>query len=98
MTTDELLTAILRGDHDDILPLINDVVSDRRKTIGRQLARSLTIGDRVRFTSIRPQYLIGSTAMVTGRKGAKLMVRLERAQGRFGTSEISVPPQCVELA
>lgn len=63
-----------------------------RKTEVEAAAR-FEIGDRVQFGPlIRPKYLQGEEATVTGWAAKNVLVRLDRPLGRFLATEISVPP------
>lgn len=72
----------------------------RKETLNLQKAASLKVGQRVRFTDVRPKYLIGSFATVVevtpGKKTVGL--RLEESVGKFSNDyPISAKPGMFEL-
>ena len=104
MTYSEICSLILNGTFDDAgLRAIQDATRTRQKINSDVQAQvfkaTVQVGQKIRFTRIRPAYLNGQTGSVvsTDRGGKKVMVRLDSAVGKFGTNPISCPANCLEI-
>jgi hypothetical protein len=95
-------TAIIQGVHDNDLDRIETACRERRRLL-REVKTAMTmatveVGSRVRIKSIRPKYLIGATAVVTGKRRTKLEVRFENTHRRYRAGMVViVPSSCVEM-
>lgn len=97
----DVAKAILQGDHDSDLDALQAAITQRRR-MARQANAAVTMasideGDTVRFKDIRPKYMIGKTGKVVGKRRTKLLVTLDKPEGRFSGGPITVPASCVEL-
>lgn len=91
---DNLLDAIIGGQHDYLLDAIEATVRERRKVLNSRKRLDLAVGDIVRFNSqVSPKYLQGITAKVVALgSGQKVTVELEKKVGRFSAgSPIGCP-------
>jgi hypothetical protein len=95
-----IVTDILSGVHDSELDSIREAVNQRQKlTQSAQAAvtmTSISVGDKIVFKDIRPKYMIGEIATVTGKRRTKLEVKLDNPVGRFNGGIVVVPASCVE--
>ena len=94
---------ILRGDYDSVLDLIATACRQRRKLLqgaaAAMIMAAVKVGDTVRITNIRLEYLIGATAEVTRKRGTKLEIKFDKSCGRYQNgSTIIIPSSCVEIA
>ena len=101
-------SAIESGELDKDLGTLSTLVTTRLDSI--RATKSTTdfgIGDKVRFNShCGTRYLVGETARVTGLKRTKIVVQLEKPQGRFArytptgteSANITVPISIVDPA
>ena len=100
--------AIQSGELDSDLGALNTLVESRLATIrSTKKATDFGIGDRVRFNnSCGTRYLVGEYARVTGLKRTKIVVQLDKPQGRFArytptgveSANITVPISIVDPA
>jgi hypothetical protein len=94
--------AIIRGTHDSQLEQVENACRERRRLL-REIETATTmatveVGSRVRIKSIRPKYLIGATAKVTGKRRTKLEVKFEETHRRYRAGMVViVPSSCVEI-
>jgi len=98
-----ILDLIRSGAVDEFLDLIGRDVLDRKKYTARQRTLPQTleefpVGCTVRFKpSVRPRYLAGHTATVTGHDGARKVRLAPIAMGRFeGRGEVRCPVNLIE--
>lgn len=63
MKTQDVLNAIRNMNNDDLIEVIR-AVKDRRNWLARSTARSLTVGDRVRFDAGRRGFVVGAVTKV----------------------------------
>ena len=85
-------TAIYGGEVDTELDEITDAIQGRKEMLNNAKARTLNVGDRIRFNnSVRPRYLAGSEGVVTGWKRTKIQIRPDDALGRFHGGDINCP-------
>ena len=91
---------IISGVYDSELDSIQHAVPERRELAQAEMAANnlieISIGDKIVFKDIRPKYMIGEIATVTGKRRTKLEVKLDSPVGRFGESTVVVPASCVE--
>jgi hypothetical protein len=80
----------------DDIDLLFHTVRVKQVRLSNAQIKKLGVGDRVRFTNIKPKYMIGETGAITGFRGTKIFVKLDRPNGRFSSgSPILVPATCV---
>lgn len=103
MDISDVCTAILRGDFDNGIEALYDALRNRQK-ISRQI-KALTIkatlspGQKVRLSRIKPSYLNGQEATVVSitRGGSRVDVKLISPIGKYGnTSPLGCPASCLE--
>lgn len=94
---------ILKGLHDHELDSLRTAVVERGR-MKQRLKASLVltevkVGDTIRITNnIRPSYLLGQLATVTGKRDTRLEIQLSRPTGRFRNGGlVTVPAECVEV-
>ena len=63
MNTQSVLNAIRQMDNDDLNEVLR-AVKDQRNWLARSTARSLTVGDRVRFDAGRRGFILGEVTKV----------------------------------
>lgn len=97
MATD-VAVAILSGRLDDDLDIIRDAMKTRKSAKAASLKDSLSVGDRVRFISGRPKYLIGLEAIVRSKKQKRIGIEFvdKVAAGRFGYGTVTASPDMLE--
>lgn len=81
------------------LALVEMACQQRRKRL--RASNPLRVGDRVRLTSCKPQYLEGTLATVVEKKQVKFLIELDenvdpRAIQRFRGRRIVAPPTILE--
>lgn len=87
--------SILRGDYDANLGNIIDAVKMRKDALAPK-AWDFSVGDRVRYISgVRPKYLAGEEGIVSKVNRTKVVVKLDRAVGRF-YGNITTPTSLIE--
>lgn len=98
MTDDQtagIAAAILGGQFDnDQLAKISEAVSNRQ----RMDALTLLAGTRVVVVEgVRPQYLVGSVGVITGRRGEKILVKFDADNGhrRVNGAEWTMTPTSI---
>lgn len=93
-----LLIEILEGKHDDFLTKIDEVIDARKEYLSTMNFVNFNIGDRVRFTSkVRPNYLVGKEAIITGKKYKKVVVDLVDGRvGRYSGKGVTTPVSLIE--
>ena len=103
MTT--IIQDILNGQYDDQIDTLSDALHSRRKIVRQtsiaQTMLTVGVGDTVKFSNIRPKYMVGAIGEVVDKKRTKLGVKLISGNiphnGRFRIGEtLSVPASCVE--
>lgn len=87
MTTHDIHSMIEAGEADDDLDMIVESIQLRRKVLQARILRDIEVGEVVMFNhKVRPKYLEGVFATVTGRNGSKLRVELDHDVGRFSAN------------
>lgn len=80
MNTQELISALLRGDYDNDLDAIRSVARDREKQLAAAHLYTLSVGDTVTINrSVRPKYLAGAPGTIVTHMGDKVQIRLDPA-------------------
>jgi hypothetical protein len=85
---------MLCGDFDEYLDSIELAVRERRADIAPK-AWHFKVGDRVRFTRVRPKYLIGAVGTISKVNSVKVVVDLDQQTGRFYRN-ITTPTSMIE--
>ncbi len=98
MKVADITSAIVSGEVDKEIDQITNCIKFRREAISKLRFREVKVGDRVKITyeNLSPKYLIGCTAVVTGKKKTKVTIDLEQSAGRFHKN-IRVNPNWVEV-
>jgi hypothetical protein len=108
---------IISGVYDSELDSIQHAVPERRELAQAEMAANnlieISIGDKIVFKDIRPKYMNGYIATVTGKRKKKLEVKLHLPDGTYMThrnridrvfhgagygGQFFVPACCVEKA
>lgn len=93
----DLLLAIAQGQFDNHRQDIQSALSERKRRLDFQKIQALRPGDRVRFVSGRPRYIIGHTAVVVRVKSTYVDVKLDVPVGKFGNhGTINTPMSMIE--
>jgi hypothetical protein len=79
----------------DDIALIQHTLRVKQVRISNAQLGTLEIGDTVRFTNIRPKYMIGEIGKISGWRGTKIEVQLQHSIGKFRNGTILVPATCV---
>ena len=108
ITLEAVRAAIESGEMDNDLGALSTLVENRLAAVrSSKKATDFGIGDKVRFNNnCGTRYLVGATARVTGMKRTKIVVQLEKPQGRFArytptgteSANITVPISIVDPA
>lgn len=77
MNGKDIVNAIMNGKADDSLSEIMNAAHHRRKSVALIKSAEIKIGDRVRFTQIKPKYLEGSTGIVREKNIDKFEIELD---------------------
>jgi hypothetical protein len=98
ITATEVATAILNGKLDGEFDTIREAMKQRKDAQSAILKASLKIGDRVRFISGSPKYLIGLEAIVRDKKQKRIGIEFvdKIAAKRFGYGVVTCTPSMVE--
>jgi hypothetical protein len=96
MDVHDLNKEILRADLTiDDFGLIYDTLKVKQRRVANKQVQILEVGDRVRFTNIKPKYMIGEQGTVTGFASTRVVVKLDRPVGKFSGNDLRVPATCV---
>ena len=90
----KLIQDIKSGTLDSDLDSIKQAVEERIKLsrAGRTL-KDFPIGAKIRLNEkVSPQYMIGKTGTVVGHKLKKVVITIDKPEGRFGDAKQSVCP------
>ena len=113
-----LVSDIISGAYDSELDSIQHAVPERRELVQNETAAKnlieISIGDKIVFKDIRPKYMNGYIATVTGKRKKNLEVKLDLPDGTYMThrnridrafrtgagygGQFFVPSSCVEKA
>lgn len=98
ITGTTVASAILNGQLDDDFDIIKEAMNQRRESKNQLLKASLKVGDRVRFISGRPKYLVGLEAIVRSKKQKRIGIEFvdKTAAGRFGYGTVTASPDMIE--
>lgn len=96
MDTHEFAKAILedKGMTFDDVDLLVEVLRKKRERISRQ--QKLKVGDRIVLRNIKPKYMTGQPATITGQANGKIEILLDAPVGRFGR-KLLVHRTCIEV-
>ncbi len=102
MDISAIVTAILTGELDRNLPSIIDACQTRGrivKDISAAVNMScISTGDTVKLVNLRPKYLEGALAKITGQTSKKLNCTMLETRRKYREgSAFSVSPNCVEV-
>ena len=96
-----IVERIMNGEFDNELKDISFWIGQRNKALRlKTTAKAMVeikVGDIVVLRNLKPQYVNGLTAKVTGKMRTKLTVEIEDGQytGRFGR-KVTVPASCLD--
>jgi len=95
----DVATAILNGKLDDDFETIREAMKQRKDAKNALMKASLNIGDRVRFISGSPKYLIGLEAIVRSKKQTRIGIEFvdKVAARKFGFGTVTARPDMIEL-
>lgn len=98
LTIKEITAAIINGTLDDDFDQIREAMRARKEVQSALLKASLQIGDKVRFISGSPKYLIGLEAIVRSKKQKRIGIEFidKIAAGRFGHGVVTASPNMIE--
>ena len=98
ITVTDVVSKILSGEFDDNFDVIREAIQQRKDAKASILKASLNIGDRVRFISGSPKYLIGLEAVVKSKRQKRIGIEFvdKIAAGRFGYGVVTASPSMVE--
>jgi hypothetical protein len=85
LTIEAVQAAIMSGELDADLGKLSTTLEKRLSDVRlTKTATDFGVGDKVRFNnSCGTRYLVGETAQVVGMKRTKIVVKLDKPQGRF---------------
>lgn len=83
MDSTEVIIAIVNGKLDDDLESLAVAIQQRIKTKAQIVALSLRLGDQVKFTNVRPKYLIGNIGTIVKISPETIVVDLLEPAGRY---------------
>jgi hypothetical protein len=102
MTGPEVITALLRGDFDDVLPDFSDAIQARREMNAQKNLVSLRLGDPVVLSNLRERNLNGQTGVISGLpkngRSKRFDVTLDKEamiKHRYTKDVPGVPSQCI---
>jgi hypothetical protein len=108
LTIEAVQAAIMSGELDADLGKLSTTLEKRLSDVRlTKTATDFGVGDKVRFNnSCGTRYLVGETAQVVGMKRTKIVVKLDKPQGRFArytpagveSASITVPISIVDPA
>lgn len=95
----DFVTEIYCGNYDNDLNRIAAAIKDRRDQLAAKVRCQLYHGAKVRFRdTVKPSYLAGAEATVTGMARKRVTVVLPRSYGRFMKgSPLRCPVSILEL-
>ena len=85
---------LMCGDYDEFLDSILLVAKQRKYELAPK-AWHFKVGDRVRFTKVRPKYLAGAVGTISKVNSVKVVVDLDKETGRFYRN-ITTPTSMIE--
>ena len=93
----EVSKKIQRGEFDDKLSLLRDKIDARLKAIKQEITiADFNIGDRVSINDkCRPKYMKGLTGVIVDKKVVKLVMTLDRPQGKY-SGRVTIPPYLLD--
>ena len=94
-----MVNEIVSGTYDKDLDKIIEAISRRRQYLAQIQFMNLSVGDKVKFNSkARPQYLVGQTCQITGKRNKNVVVKLDNVAmaGRFRNGTIVTPITLLE--
>lgn len=75
----------------DAAEFIHGLRKNRAALNARRLAAQLVKDDRVVFTGGKPKYLTGEAGTVIEKRGNKVLIQLDRPQGKFSDGRVLAP-------
>lgn len=97
----KIVRAIIDGKFDEDLERLTRAIKQRRESLVAAFYAELEVGDRIRLVHVKPKYLAGSTGIVTGFSGDRVIIDLDSAitsgRKRWSTG-IRVYPSSLERA
>jgi hypothetical protein len=76
---------------------IQETRRHRAQMAARRTRSKLTTGTRVRFTGGKPKYLTGELGEVIELRGNKVLIQLDRPQGKFINGQVLAPLTLIEV-
>ena len=97
MNYNDMVLSIIRGEHDENLDTLIQVVQNRKKDMAPKIWE-FRVGDKVRLVNAHPKYLNGHTAEIIKVNRSKVVIRLdESASSRFSKfTPITTPLTMIE--
>lgn len=102
-TVYEVVSAIIDGHLDGELESITNAIDTRSKVNASKRAAMLKVGDKIRFQSGRPKYLLGLYGTIVDKKQKNLVVKFDETdpngntqyRGKY-TGRVTCPPNLLE--
>ena len=97
LTIETITNAIIDGNLDGDLDTLTGLISTRREIQTMKRAATFKVGDKVKFVSGRPKYLIGLTATIVRKKQKNFEIKFDEGQatGKY-RGNVTCPPSLLE--